>query len=112
MLAGPVLADKNSLTDIGIMIGAAVAAALGGTWALHRGIPWRTALAAGARRSADGHRRATGRRLQHRRLPGGHRLGQPHGWIWGAVALVGTWAGLRLRPLFGLGNPKPGDGVC
>ncbi|PLW72842.1 hypothetical protein C0036_10430, partial [Streptomyces sp. DJ] len=38
--------------------------------------------------------------------------GSLHGWIWGAVALLGTWAGLRLRPLFGLANPKPGDGVC
>ena len=38
--------------------------------------------------------------------------GSLHGWMWGAVALPGTWVGLRLRPLFGLGNPKPGDSVC
>jgi uncharacterized membrane protein YedE/YeeE len=38
--------------------------------------------------------------------------GSLHGWIWGACALLGTWAGLRLRPLFGLGNPKPTDSVC
>ena len=27
-------------------------------------------------------------------------------------ALGGTWVGLKLRPLFGLGNPKPSDSVC
>jgi uncharacterized protein len=35
-----------------------------------------------------------------------------HGWLWGLVAIVGTLAGLRLRPLFGLTNPKPDDAVC
>ena len=28
------------------------------------------------------------------------------------IALGGTWAGLRVRPLFGLVNPKPNDSVC
>jgi uncharacterized protein len=32
--------------------------------------------------------------------------------MWGLVAIVGTLAGLRLRPLFGLSNPKPDDAVC
>jgi hypothetical protein len=35
-----------------------------------------------------------------------------HGWLWGAVALVGTAIGLKLRPLFGLTVPKPTDSVC
>ena len=35
-----------------------------------------------------------------------------HGWLWGAMAIGGTFAGLALRPLFGLTNPKPTDGVC
>ena len=25
-----------------------------------------------------------------------------HGWLWIAAALPGSWAGLKLRPLFGL----------
>ena len=25
---------------------------------------------------------------------------------------IGTWIGLKLRPLFGLGVPKPTDSVC
>ncbi|ONK15953.1 putative inner membrane protein [Streptomyces sp. MP131-18] len=112
MLAGPVLADKNSLTDIGIMIGAAVAASLGGTWALHRGIPWRTAVAAvlGGVLMGIGARLAGGCNIGA--YLAGIASGSLHGWVWGACALAGTWAGLRLRPLFGLANPKPGDGVC
>ncbi|MFG3320367.1 YeeE/YedE family protein [Streptomyces sp. NPDC048171] len=112
MLAGPVLADKTSLTDIGIMIGAAVAAAVGGTWALHRGIPWRTALAAvlGGLLMGVGARLAGGCNIGA--YLAGIASGSLSGWLWGAFALAGTWVGLKLRPLFGLGNPKPGDGVC
>ncbi|MFE4534478.1 YeeE/YedE family protein [Streptomyces scopuliridis] len=112
MLAGPVLADKNSLTDLGIMIGAAVAAALGGTWTLHRGVPWRTAVAAvlGGVLMGIGARLAGGCNIGA--YLAGIASGSLHGWIWGAVAILGTWAGLRLRPLFALSNPKPGDGIC
>ncbi|WP_326691271.1 MULTISPECIES: YeeE/YedE family protein [unclassified Streptomyces] len=111
-LAGPVLADKTSLTDLGIMIGAAVAAAAGGVWTLHRGVPWRTAVAAvlGGVLMGIGARLAGGCNIGA--YLAGIASGSLHGWIWGAVALGGTWAGLRLRPYFGLGNPKPGDGVC
>ena len=38
--------------------------------------------------------------------------GSASGWLWGLAALGGTWAGLAVRPLFGLANPKPGDSVC
>ncbi|MFE5207239.1 YeeE/YedE family protein [Streptomyces sp. NPDC056600] len=112
MLAGPVLADKTSLTDIGIMVGAALAASLGGTWALHRNIPWRTAVAAvlGGVLMGIGARLAGGCNIGA--YLAGIASGSLHGWLWGAFALGGTWIGLKLRPLFGLGNPKPGDGVC
>jgi uncharacterized membrane protein YedE/YeeE len=111
-LSGAVLADKNSLTDIGIMIGAAVAAALGGTWTLHRGVPWRTAVAAvlGGVLMGIGARLAGGCNIGA--YLAGIASGSLSGWVWGAVAILGTWAGLRLRPLFGLSNPKPSDGIC
>ena len=35
-----------------------------------------------------------------------------HGWVWGVVAILGTAVGLKARPLFGMGNPKPTDSVC
>ncbi|OON78062.1 YeeE/YedE family protein [Streptomyces tsukubensis] len=111
-LHGPVLADRTSLTDIGIMVGAAVAAAAGGVWRLHRSVPARTAVAAvlGGVLMGVGARMAGGCNIGA--YLAGIASGSLHGWIWGAVALIGTWAGLRLRPLFGLGNPKPADSVC
>ncbi|MEV0122119.1 YeeE/YedE family protein [Streptomyces sp. NPDC050703] len=111
-LSQPVLADKTSLTDIGIMVGAAVAAAAGGVWKLHGGIPARTALAAvvGGVLMGVGARLAGGCNIGA--YLAGIASGSLHGWVWAAVALLGTWAGLRLRPLFGLGNPKPTDSVC
>ena len=27
-----------------------------------------------------------------------------HGWLWIALALPGTWLGVKLRPFFGLSN--------
>ncbi|WP_219417771.1 YeeE/YedE family protein [Pseudonocardia nigra] len=111
-LAGPVLADKTSLTDIGIMIGAAVAATTGGAWVLHRSIPWRTALAAvlGGIIMGVGARLASGCNIGA--YLAGIASGSLSGWIWGLAALAGTWIGLRGRRLFGLANPTPTDAVC
>jgi uncharacterized membrane protein YedE/YeeE len=112
MLAGPVLADKTSLTDIGIMLGAAVAAATGGAWTLHRGLPLRTAVAAvlGGILMGIGARLAGGCNIGA--YLAGIASGSLHGWLWGATALAGTWVGLRARTLFGLANPAPRDSVC
>lgn len=111
-LAGPVLADKTTLTDIGIMIGAALAAAAGGVWKLHRQVPWRRALGAvlGGVLMGVGARIAGGCNIGA--YLAGIASGSLHGWIWGAAAMLGTFAGLKLRPLFKLGNPAPRDGAC
>ncbi|MBM7784102.1 YeeE/YedE family protein [Tenggerimyces flavus] len=111
-LAAPILTDKTSLTDIGIMFGAAVAAAAGGAWTFHKRIPWRTALAAilGGIIMGIGARLAQGCNIGA--YLAGIASGSLHGWIWGLAALAGTWVGLRGRTLFGLPNPKPRDSVC
>lgn len=111
-LAAPILTDKTSLTDLGIMFGAAVAAAAGGAWTFHKRIPWRTALAAvlGGIIMGIGARLAQGCNIGA--YLAGIASGSLHGWIWGLAALAGTWVGLRGRTLFGLPNPKPRDSVC
>lgn len=111
-LAGPVLADKTSLTDIGIMIGAAAAATAGGAWILRSSIPWRTALAAviGGVVMGIGARLASGCNIGA--YLAGIASGSLSGWVWGFAALAGTWVGLRGRQLFGLANPAPSDSVC
>jgi uncharacterized membrane protein YedE/YeeE len=104
--------DKTSLTDIGIMIGAAVAAAAAGAWQIHSSIPWRTALAGvlGGILMGVGARMAGGCNIGA--YLGGISVGSLSGWLWGVFALGGTWIGIKLRPLFGLTNPKPSDGIC
>ncbi|WP_433802430.1 YeeE/YedE family protein [Actinomycetospora sp. CA-084318] len=111
-LARPVLADRTSVMDLGIMVGALVASALGGVFTLHRRIPARTVVAALLGGVLMGY---------GARIAGGCNIGayfsgiasfSLHGWLWGLTALLGTVAGLALRPLFGLANPKPSDAVC
>ncbi|GGP68174.1 YeeE/YedE family protein [Saccharothrix coeruleofusca] len=111
-LAGSVLADRTSLTNIGIVLGAAVAAAAASTWRLHSRVAWRTALAAllGGFLMGVGSRMSGGCNIGA--LLGGISSGSLHGWIWGVCALCGAWLGVRCRPLFGLTNPKSDDGVC
>lgn len=111
-LTAPVLADRISILDLGIMIGALLASAAGGVWVLHRRVPWRLALGSVLGGIAMGY---------GARLAGGCNIGayfsgiasfSLHGWVWGAMALLGTYLGLLLRPLFGLSNPKPTDSIC
>lgn len=111
-LAGSVFADRISVLDFGIMIGALLASAAGGAFVLHKRVPWRLALGSVLGGIAMGY---------GARLAGGCNIGayfsgiasfSLHGWVWGVMALLGTFAGLRLRPLFGLTNPKPVDSIC
>lgn len=107
-----VLADKTSVMDFGIMIGALAASAAAGTFVLHKRIPWK--LAAGA--IVGGLLMGYGARIAYGCNIGSYFSGiasfSLHGWIWGAMALLGTFAGVALRPLIGQSNPKPTDTVC
>lgn len=111
-LQASVWTERTTLTDVGIMLGAAVAASLAGVWVLRRRIAWRVALGAvlGGIVMGIGARLAGGCNIGA--YLGGISTGNLAGWLWGVGALAGTWLGLRVRPLFGLGVPKPGDGVC
>lgn len=106
------LAEKTSVMDLGIILGALVASALAGAFVVHRRIPGKLALGA----VVGGVLMGYGARIAFGCNIGAYFDGiasfSLHGWLWGAMALIGTAVGLRLRPLFGLGNPKPGDSVC
>lgn len=111
-LHGSVLADRTSVMDFGIMVGALIASAIGGAFIIHKRVPWRTALGAVIGGILMGY---------GARIAGGCNIGayfsgiasfSLHGWAWGVMAIIGTYAGLALRPLFGLTNPKPSDSVC
>ncbi len=106
------LAEKTSVMDIGIIIGALVASAVAGSFVLHRKVPIRLALGAviGGILMGYGARIAFGCNIGA--YFGGIASFSLHGWLWGILAVVGTFAGLALRPLFGLRNPRPTDSVC
>ncbi|MCL8026234.1 YeeE/YedE family protein [Nocardioides bruguierae] len=112
VLAGSVLAESTSLTDLGIIVGAMVASALAGAFTLHQRVPGRLALGAvvGGLLMGYGARLAYGCNIGA--YLGGISSLSLHGWVWGAVALVGTVLGVRLRPLFGLSRPQSSDSVC
>jgi len=111
-LDASIFTNSTSLTNIGIIVGAAVAASAAGAWTFRAEIPWKTTLAAvlGGILMGIGARLAGGCNIGA--YLGGISTGSLHGWLWGAAALGGTWIGVKLRPLFGLGNPKPSDSVC
>lgn len=108
----PLLADATTVMNVGIVLGALVAAAAAGTFVLHRRIPPR--IAAGA--VVGGLLMGYGARLAYGCNIGAYFSGiasfSLHGWLWGVLALGGTFLGVRLRPLFGLSLPKPSDSVC
>lgn len=107
-----ILANATTVTNFGIILGALVAAAIGGTFVVHKRIPLRTATAAiiGGILMGYGARLAYGCNIGA--YFGGVASLSLHGWLWAAMALVGTYAGLKLRPLFGLFVPKPKDSSC
>jgi len=111
-LAGPILQDRISLTNIGIILGAAVAAGAAGTWKVHTGLSWNVVAAGliGGILMGIGARLAGGCNIGA--YLAGIGSGSLHGWLWAFFALAGTWAGLRARSLFGLGVPKAGDSAC
>ena len=107
-----VLAEKTSVMDIGIIVGALIASAAAGAFVLHRRIPGKLALGSviGGLLMGYGARIAFGCNIGA--YFGGIASFSLHGWLWGITAVVGTVAGLALRPLFGLTNPTPSDSIC
>lgn len=111
-LGVPILADRTSVMDFGIIFGAMAAASYGGNFKIAQRLPWRTVLAriVGGIMMGYGARIAFGCNIGA--YFGGIASFSLHGWVWGIVALAGTLIGIRLRPLLGLSVPKRDDSVC
>ena len=99
-----IFADNVSIMDLGIMLGALSAAGLAGRFAPSWRIPLRSGLAAilGGLLMGYGARLAFGCNIGA--FFSGVASFSLHGWLWIVCALLGTWLGVRLRPLFGLRN--------
>jgi uncharacterized membrane protein YedE/YeeE len=99
-----ILQDNISILDLGIMLGALSAAGLAGRFAPPWRIPLRSLLAAilGGLLMGYGARLAFGCNIGA--FFSGVASFSLHGWVWIVFALIGTWLGVKLRPLFGLPN--------
>jgi uncharacterized membrane protein YedE/YeeE len=101
-LLRPVLEDTTSVMNIGILIGAATAAAMAGRIRLFDRVPL-LSIAAGV---IGGVLLGYGARLAYGCNIGAFFSGVAstslHGWVWIAAAVLGNLLGVRLRPLFRL----------
>jgi uncharacterized membrane protein YedE/YeeE len=99
-LAAPLVADQTAVMDIGIVIGAALAAGLAGRF--HAG---RVSLKQGGVALAGGVLLGYGARLAFGCNIGAYFSGiastSLHGWVWLAGALLGTPVGVALRRRIG-----------
>lgn len=101
-LQASILRDVTSVMDLGIMLGAATAAALAGRFAPSWRVPFRSLLAAivGGLLLGYGARIAFGCNI------GAYFSGVSstslHGWVWLVAAFSGNVVGTKLRPAFGL----------
>ena len=99
-LAAPVWEDSTSVMDIGIVLGALLAAGLAGRFAPSLKIPARSLVAA----VIGGLLLGYGTRLEYGCNIGayfsGIASGSLHGWVWLVAAFIGNSVGVRLRPWF------------
>lgn len=106
-----VLADITSVMNIGLMLGAALAAMLAGRFSLQ----WRAPPASWVAAVVGGLAIGYGARLSYGCNIGAFFSGVAstslHGWVWIVAALLGSSIGVRLRPRFGLRNEAPARGV-
>ncbi|WP_455913354.1 YeeE/YedE family protein [Pseudomonas syringae] len=106
-LAAPVWEDITTVMDIGIMLGAAVAAGLAGRFAPSLKIPTRSLIAAviGGLLLGYGSRLAYGCNIGA--YFSGIASGSVHGWLWLVAAFAGNAVGVRIRPFFFAGERRP-----
>ncbi len=105
-LAEPVWRDTTSIMNAAIIAGAALAAALAGRLRAEFSATLGPILASVIGGLALGY----GARLAYGCNIGAFFSGiasqSLHGWVWLGAALGGTWAGIHLRPLFGLAKDR------
>jgi hypothetical protein len=98
----PLLAERSSVMNFGLMLGAFFAAAIAARFSPTWRLPWRHVGASviGGLLLGYGAVMASGCNISA--YVAGIASGSLHGWLWILPGLTGNWAGLRLRPLFRL----------
>ena len=101
-LLRPMLSDRTTVMDLGLMGGALLAAGLAGRRGGWRLPAPRAAAASLLGGVMLGYGAVLGSGCNISAFFGGIASGSLHGWVWIVPALVGNWVGLKLRPTFGL----------
>lgn len=98
----PLLAERSSVMNFGLMLGAFFAAALVARIKPQWRLPWRHCCASvlGGLLLGYGAVMASGCNISA--YVAGIASGSLHGWLWILPGLAGNWVGLHLRPLFRL----------
>ncbi|WP_110602202.1 YeeE/YedE family protein [Salinicola lusitanus] len=111
-LDSSVFSDITTVMNIGIILGAGLAASLAGRFAPSLRIPLRSVAAAviGGLLLGYGARLAFGCNIGA--YFSGIASGSLHGWLWLVAAFAGNMLGVRLRPLFFPGPAKPVAASC
>lgn len=110
-LNASIFADSTTVMNIGIIIGAFIASAAGGLFRFSQITLGNFAASViGGLMMGYGARLAFGCNIGA--YFGGIASFSAHGYIWGIMAMAGTFLALYLRPLFGLSVPKSNDSVC
>ena len=110
-LQASIFADSTTVLNLGIILGAFIASAAGGLFKFTKITPGNFAASViGGLLMGYGARLAFGCNIGA--YFGGIASFSLHGYIWGVLALAGTFLALYLRPLFGLSVPKPTDTFC
>ncbi len=102
MLANPLLSMPSALGDLGLLLGAMLAAGATGRFRGATRLALRPAIAAalGGLAMGVGARLSSGCNIGA--FVGGISSGSLHGFVWMVAVLPGCWLGIRLRPWFGM----------
>ncbi|NWO14377.1 YeeE/YedE family protein [Virgibacillus sp.] len=110
-LQASIFADSTTVLNFGVILGAFIASAAGGLFKFTRlNLKNVAASVIGGLLMGYGARLAFGCNIGA--YFGGIASFSLHGYIWGILALGGTFIALYLRPLFGLSVPKSKDSFC
>ena len=111
VLQSSIFTDSTTVLNLGVMLGAFLASAASGLFKFNK-INLKNVAAAiiGGLMMGYGARLAFGCNIGA--YFGGIASFSLHGYIWGLLALAGTFVALYLRPLFGLSVPKSKDSFC
>ncbi|MFD1174463.1 YeeE/YedE family protein [Oceanobacillus picturae] len=110
-LNASIFTDSTTVLNLGVILGAFLASAAGGLFKFSK-LNLKNVAAAiiGGLLMGYGARLAFGCNIGA--YFGGIASFSLHGYIWGILALGGTFVALYLRPLFGLSVPKSKDSFC